>query len=119
MEVALDLAAGSVGGVQDASARGADLGELRLDDLSLPQRLLGCAADGDVEDRSIEPAATVTGILGLAALEHPTFVTVAPLDPVFQAEWPVGVHSLPDRPFDLLAIIGMDHARERPPPSYR
>ena len=64
MEVALDLAAGSVGGVQDASARGADLGELRLDDLLLPQRLLGCAADGDVEDRSVEPSPAVTGFLG-------------------------------------------------------
>ena len=100
VEIALDLAAGSVGGVQDASTRGVDLGELRLDDLSLPQSLFGCAADGDVEDCSIQPAPTVTGILGLTAFEHPAHVTVAPLDPVFQAERTAGVHGLLDRPFE-------------------
>ena len=45
-----------------------------------------------------QPAPTVTGLLGLTAFEHPAHVTVAPLDPVFQAERTAGVHGLLDRP---------------------
>ena len=41
VEIALDLPARAVGGLEDARARRAHLGELRLDDLALAQRLLG------------------------------------------------------------------------------
>src|SRR5512140_3711658 len=78
MEVALDLAASSVGGVNDASARGANLGELGLDDLALATRLLCGAPNRDVEDRAMEPAAPVTAVLSLPAFQHPAHLTDPP-----------------------------------------
>ena len=114
MQVALDLPASSVGGVDDASARGANFGELCLDDLSLAKRLLGGAANRDVEDRAMQPAAPVTAILSLPAFQDPAQLTVAAQDAVLQVERPAGVDRLGDRSLDVLAIVGMDDAGERP-----
>ena len=74
VEIALDVAACAVGSVEDARARRADLGQLRLDDLALAQRLLRRAAGGHVEDRAVEPAAAVAGRLCVPTLEHPATV---------------------------------------------
>ena len=84
VEVALDLSPRAVGGLEDPRARRAHLGELRLDDLALAQRLLGGAPGGDVEDRAVEPAPAVAGLLRLAALEHPAHAAVAPHDAVLE-----------------------------------
>ena len=57
VEVALDLAPGGVGSLDDARARSVQLrGAGRLD-LAPAQRVLGLAALGDVEDRAVHPAA--------------------------------------------------------------
>ena len=101
MQVALDLPASSVGGVDDTGARRANLGELGLDDLSLAERLLGGAANRDVEDRSMEPEAPVTAILGLPAFQHPAHLTIPPHDAVLQVERSAGVNRLRDRSLDV------------------
>jgi hypothetical protein len=112
VEVALDLAPCPVGGLEDASARRADFGQLRLDDRVLAPRLLGRPADGDVEDRSVEPAPPVAGLLGLTAFEDPAHAAVAAPNPVLQLEGPAGIDGVHHRPFDVLAVVGVDDAGE-------
>ena len=86
VEVALDVAPGAVGGLEDAGARRADLGELGLRDLVLAQRPLGLAAGGDVEDRAVEPPAAVARLLREPALEHPADRAVPAHEPVLERE---------------------------------
>src|SRR5512133_400629 len=86
VKVALDLAPCAVAGLEDASARRADLGQLRLEDRALAHRLLGGSADGDVEDRSVEPAPAVADLLGLTAFEDPAHAAVAPPNPILELE---------------------------------
>jgi hypothetical protein len=64
-EIALDLATGEVGRFQNPRTRRVRLGQLPLDDLALAQRMLGRPPGGDVEDRAVEPAAPVAGVLRL------------------------------------------------------
>src|SRR6185437_6386774 len=113
-EVALDLAAGPVGGIDDASARGAHLGKLGLDDLPLAECLLGGAAKRDVEDRSVKTEASMAAILGLPAFQHPAHLAIASHDAVLQAERLAGFNRLRDRSLDLRAILRMDDAGEGP-----
>ena len=114
VEIALDVAACAVGSVQDARARRANLGQLRLDDLALAQRLLRRAAGGHVEDRAVEPAAAVAGRLCVPTLEHPAHGSVPMHEPVLERERPSRGHGLHDRARHVLVVVGMLDARERP-----
>ena len=119
VEVALDLAACPVGRLDDARARRAHLGELRLDDLVLAQRLLGGAAGGDVEDRTIEPAPAVARLLCLTAFEDPALVAVAVQDAVLQRVRAPSVDRVEDRVLDLVTVVGVDRRSRRSAPRSR
>src|SRR5204862_5331402 len=114
VEIALDVTARAIGGFEDAGARRAYLGELRVDDLALAQRLLGLAARGDVEDRTVEPPAAVAGLLGVPALQHPSHGAVAPQEPILERERPARGDRFHDRLRHVLVVVGMLDARERP-----
>ena len=92
----------AVGGVDDSSARGANLGELGLDDLALAKRLVGGAANRDVEDRAMKPVAPVTAILSLPAFQHPAHLTVRRRIAVLQVVRSAGVNRLRDQSFDVV-----------------
>ena len=86
VEVALELAAGLVGGGDDAGARRAQLLRARRLDLAPPQRLLGRAPLGDVEQRAVHPHLAARALDQLAAVEHPADLAVGADDPVLERE---------------------------------
>ena len=114
VEVALDVAPGPVGGVDEPRPRRVHLAELRLGDLAAPQRLLGGPAGGDVEDRPVQPATAVAGVLRLPAFEDPPRPAVLPADPVLERERASRREGVGDVALDQLPVGRMDHARERP-----
>ena len=86
VQVALDLAPRRVGRGDDAGARGAQLGGARCLDLAPPQRLLGLAALGDVEDHAVHPEPAAEAGDELAAVEHLAHRAVGAHDPVLLRE---------------------------------
>ena len=114
VEVALDPAPRGVGGLDDAGARGVQLLGARRLDLAPPQRLLGLAALGDVEDGAVHPLPPARPLHELAAIEHPADLAVGADDPVLEHERPVGVVGVLDRVEDALAVVGVDDAHQRP-----
>ena len=114
VEVALDPAAGVVGGLDDARARGAQLrGPGRLD-LLPAQRLLGLAPLGDVEDRAVHPAPAAGAGHELTAIEHPADLAVGAHDAVLEHERTLLVDVAGDGRFDPGVVVGVDHAHQRP-----
>ena len=113
VQITLDTAACPVGRLDDSRARRPYLGQLRLDQRALSQRVLGLVTCRDVEDRSVQPAPAVVGLLEPAALEHPADAAVAADDPVLDRERPPGLDAVDHRSLDVLAVLGMDHARKR------
>ena len=86
VQVALDPAAGRVGGLDDPHARGPQLLRAGALDLLPAQRLLGGAALGDVEQRAVHPQPPARAGHELAAVEHPAHLAVGAHDPVLDRE---------------------------------
>ena len=115
VQVALDLAAGRVGGLDDARARRAHLLGAGLLDLALAQRLLGRAALGDVEDRAVAPQPPAGARDEVAAVEHPADLAVGADDPVLERERPPSSDARSTAVAHLLAVVGVEDAEQRPP----
>ena len=113
VQVALDLAPGGVGGLEDALARGAQLGRARGLDLVGQQRGLGGAALGDVEQRAVQPQPPAGAGDGLAAVEHPAHLAVGAHDPVLEHERLVVLGRVRDGLEHHLDVVGMDDREDR------
>ena len=91
------------------------LGGARRLDLAAPQRLLGLAALGDVEDHAVHPEPAAGAADELAAVEHVADRAVRAHDPVLLRERLLVVARGRDLAHDLLLVVRVDDAQQRPP----